>query len=445
MLGLGLTKYVPLLLYCFSILVILITIFRKIEIGILFLIPLLPLTNILVKMHELPMGKDFVDIFLIVFFISWFINKKNNKFLEKTPFNIPIFALIIISWLGLLTGAAFLGTGNPFVLSNAAFLSWKNFIIPPILFLIVLNNIKEKRYIVLLSLVMIMTIFFMDWYFWKDFRWRTVTQFRDDLRGLYGTFAYLGPNEFASFFSHFLFIPLGLFYFDKNIIRRGFYLLTFLFSCYPLIWSFSRGAYAASFAGLLFISVVKDRRILLLLILLVAYWTIILPDAVVERITMTITESGELESSSGDRVILWKNASSSFLKNPVTGIGYSNFRYTYDVHGNVHNVYLQFLVEQGICGLLVLLYIFYLSFKHGWRLFRKSSDNFLKGLGLGFCACVISIMVSNLFGDRFTYIQLGGFFWVFLALVVRGNILIREQLQQSKISEASGDLEAHRL
>ena len=62
---------------------------------------------------------------------------------------------------------------------------------------------------------------------------------------------------------------------------------------------------------------------------------------------------------------------------------------------------------------------------------ETTKDNFFKGLGLGFSACVLAVMVSNFFGDRWSFLQLGSYFWVFLALVVRGNLIVNSQLQIS--------------
>jgi len=81
----------------------------------------------------------------------------------------------------------------------------------------------------------------------------------------------------------------------------------------------------------------------------------------------------------------------------------------------------------GIPGVLLFLYIFYLGFSSGWKLYQDSEDKFLKGLGLGFAATVVACMVSNLFGDRWTYVELSVFYWVFWALVVQGNIIVQKE------------------
>ena len=76
--GWGLSQYIPLILYLTGIIFVLLTIFRKIEIGMCFLVPFLPHQNLLNWTNIYPLGKDFVDIFLIAMIIKWILNK-NGK------------------------------------------------------------------------------------------------------------------------------------------------------------------------------------------------------------------------------------------------------------------------------------------------------------------------------------------------------------------------------
>ena len=62
-----------------------------------------------------------------------------------------------------------------------------------------------------------------------------------------------------------------------------------------------------------------------------------------------------------------------------------------------------------------------------WRLYRSADDALFKGMGLGFVACLISIMITNAFGDRWTYLPLGAYFWVFLGIVTRMHVIIERE------------------
>ncbi len=140
---------------------------------------------------------------------------------------------------------------------------------------------------------------------------------------------------------------------------------------------------------------------------------------------MTKTEEGEMESSANKRLILWDKGWEVFGKSPVFGIGYQMVPSYIRVDGlsNMHNYFMQVTVELGIIGFLIFLYLFYSAFKSGWLLYRLSDDNYFKGLGLGFCGCVLASFICNIFGDRWSFISMQGYWWVIWALVDRASTL----------------------
>ena len=97
---------------------------------------------------------------------------------------------------------------------------------------------------------------------------------------------------------------------------------------------------------------------------------------------------------------------------------------------NLHNYILQVLVETGIMGFSIFIYLLRSIFKSGWRLYKDSSDSFYKGLGLGLCGCILASIIANLFGDRWSFIQMQGFLWVFWAVCDSAHAhLVKEPVQ----------------
>lgn len=433
MLGFGLTNYIPSVIYCLGIAVAILVIFYRLEIGILFLVFLLPLQNVLVRLHSFPFGKDFVDILLIAMVIGWLIRSivKKEKFLEKTPFNLLLLLLILITYIGLWRGSSYLGFPAPISASDIRVQTWKNYMILPLIFFITVNNVKNLKQIKWLVLFMVLSMFLMDYYTGNQIRWMSGLASRDKLNG---TFVWLGPNEIAAFYATYTFVLLGIFLFDKVKIRRILFGTAILLNLYCALFLYSRGAYVAILAGLVLICLVKNKKLLIPLIFLLFFWQAIIPASVVERIKMTRTEEGVLESSTADRLDLWKKSIELFKENPIVGVGFSVFPYLGYEKGDPHNIYMEVLLEQGIIGITIFLLLLYLALKYSWRLYKTTDDRFLKGLGLGFTACVIATMTTNIFGDRWTYLQLGAYYWVFLALVVRGNIIVQEQSQTKAIA-----------
>ncbi len=123
-----------------------------------------------------------------------------------------------------------------------------------------------------------------------------------------------------------------------------------------------------------------------------------------------------------------------FKEKPFFGIGYGGYSLTVggrtirdgDVllpKQDVHSIYMRLLCEQGVIGFGFFLLILFRALRSGLQLFRISEQSFHKALGLGFMACVLAMAVSNLFGDRWSYFVLGGYFWISWGLVDRAILL----------------------
>jgi O-antigen ligase len=170
---------------------------------------------------------------------------------------------------------------------------------------------------------------------------------------------------------------------------------------------------------------------LILVIAVLLTWQTILPSSVVSRITMTETETGEIEGSAAHRLDLWEHAMNLFKQNPVFGVGFGGFGL--DVPEgeltDTHNFYMKTLAEQGVIGFTVLVAVFFAALRSGWKLMRIGKSSFHKGLGLGFMGCIVALMVTNMFGDRWSYFVLGSYFWIFWGLVDRARLIANTQTQ----------------
>jgi O-antigen ligase len=231
----------------------------------------------------------------------------------------------------------------------------------------------------------------------------------------------LGPNHFGAWLAYLGSFLLGIALVDDNKRRKLLLMGAAAMSVYPLFSTYSRGSWAAVLVALTAFGLLQKRLILALLVVLVITWQAILPKTVVERVSMTETESGEMESSAALRLELWERAEELFQENPVFGIGYQGFSRSVNVQGltNVHNYYMQTAAEQGVIGLFMLGLGLLLSGSSAFRLFRKGRTPFQRGMGLGFLGAVLAMAVGNLFGDRWSYFSVGAYFWVMWGVVDR--------------------------
>ena len=187
------------------------------------------------------------------------------------------------------------------------------------------------------------------------------------------------------------------------------------------MYSLSRGGYIALLAGCFFLGLAKQRKLLILLIVFLFVWTAIVPTAVTERVSMTNQGDGELDHSSETRLTLWQDAIEVFDANVITGTGFATYAFMHRVgnYEDTHNLFLKVLVETGILGLILFLWLIARTFRTGSRLFRNAKDPFFSALGLGLAGWVVTAFVANCFGDRWMFLQVCGYLWVLAGLVAR--------------------------
>jgi O-antigen ligase len=142
---------------------------------------------------------------------------------------------------------------------------------------------------------------------------------------------------------------------------------------------------------------------------------------------MTGSESGTLEHSAAVRLTLWNTAIQLFENSPIIGSGFSSFKLSMQGEPltDTHNFFIKTACEGGIVGIVLLLFILLKALKSGFELWRIGKTTFHKGLAFGFLGSVFAVMITNIFGDRWSYIEIGTYFWVCWGLVDRGLLLSR--------------------
>lgn len=403
------------------------SIFKKAEWGFYILVGFISQPNIWFKFQDLPIGKDYLDLIFFAVLIGIFINKRSLTITNNLYF---IFIFILYNYLSLWNSSIRYFYPFPISTSNELVIIWKNFTMMILMYFIGINVIKNEQQQKIIILIIALVILNISLRNYRSFAGGM--SFVDDHR-LVGPFwaVQLGSNHFGAFIADYSAAIFGvaLFKIDKKI--RWLCLAAALLSVHSLLFSFSRGAYVGALLAMLFFGIFKKRNILVLLtIILISYHTL-LPPSVVERVNMTKDESGQLETSAASRLRLWQNATDLFLQSPLYGVGFEGFRlYREGQYGAIltdtHNYFIKNLCEGGIIGFIILLIILYAAFRSGWRLYKTGSSQFQKGLGFGFLGCILSLIATNMFGDRFSYVELGSFFWIFWSLVDRGILISNE-------------------
>ncbi|MFZ5932813.1 MAG: O-antigen ligase family protein [Patescibacteria group bacterium] len=188
----------------------------------------------------------------------------------------------------------------------------------------------------------------------------------------YSTFSH--PNSFAGYLGVILLLTSVL---TKK--KSKVYLAAFLLGASAFLLAFSWGAFLSLIIVVLFYLFLKKRRELSGKIIVSIFFVGILASLLLPK---TPRNYPNLPRDISYRLSLSKSSLETFLRFPLVGIGLNNFVVALPETNvpaqlswrlqPVHNIFLLVLSETGIVGLLVFVYLLYVSFKnlldYNWQL-----------------------------------------------------------------------------
>ena len=132
-----------------------------------------------------------------------------------------------------------------------------------------------------------------------------------------------------------------------------------------------------------------------------------------------------------------------FLSSPILGTGYASFQYGSHTSNlsDTHNWFVKVLVETGIAGGLISLVLLFQLVLTGYRLFRQGRDPLYIGLGLGLLLSVVCCLIANLFGDRWTYLEITGLLWILAGSSARA-LMLAEHVDPAAFEPALTELDS---
>ncbi|GLI39238.1 O-antigen ligase family protein [Geobacter hydrogenophilus] len=427
-----LTKVLPFLVYLMSFPLMFATAAR-VEIGLYFFLTFVPVIAVMKKITELPGGNNVVDGFLLAMIIGWFSNssRESKPFFTKAPENTVVMLVILGSLINLIRGYTYMGMSDD--INLVRLMAWKNYMILPVLYFVTVNNVDDFKQVRSMIICIVISLIGMDFNFYSTFRWIRAEHYSHSIR-ISGPFSFLGPNEVGAFFAMYTFLLIGIFYYLEE--KKLKYAVLFVIACnfYPILFSYSRAAYISTVAGFIALGILKDRRVFFALFVVIIGYRILLPNSVVERIDMTFLNKGDVSASVAQssevdiggvsldtvgRKELWDKAKEYFYEQPIIGIGFDTFRHR---EGMItHSMYMKILAEQGMLGMSIFILFMLVLIRQAYRLFKKSTEKFCQGIGLGFLLCIVAHLAGSISGDESLYYNLMAIFWIFMGLVASLN------------------------
>jgi O-antigen ligase len=188
-----------------------------------------------------------------------------------------------------------------------------------------------------------------------------------------------------------------------------------LFGLVPILVSLyatvTRGAYLAAAGGLFCIAFVRNKRLLVPLIVFTVILLVFAPPYVQERLR-SIVDINHPENAS--RLMLWAAGLRIFADHPIVGVGDIDLHDLFVQYlplqtsipwGHEHNVPMQILVTLGSVGLIVVVAMFVKILVTEWKVYKKLKDDWLGGsFALGAVAVFVGFLIMGLtewsFGDQ---------------------------------------------
>lgn len=237
--------------------------------------------------------------------------------------------------------------------------------------------------------------------------WMDEEMFTDIKMRIYSTLG--NPNVLGEYILLVLPVAIGMMFTKKGAFSKIVYGLISAIIFGALILTFSRGCWLGLMASAAIFVTFAAGKLWGLAVIALPFLPMILPESIIKR----FTSIGDMkDSSTSYRVYIWMGTLAMIKDFWVSGIGMGQESFTeiypfYSYNGIVaphsHNLFLQILVESGICGIVVFAAIILLFIKKmttGYQFGgRKGGElsTLIVAISSGVCGFLLQGMFDNCF------------------------------------------------
>ncbi len=225
-----------------------------------------------------------------------------------------------------------------------------------------------------------------------------------------------------------LFGPLSLAFFanEKRPLRKMIYLGAFGAMSLCVLFTYSKMALFAYIAALGIYFLIKDKRLIFVLIAAVIAIYLFVP-SVGSRISYLLSPEYIVSSLRGGRLVRWEQGLNMFKENLIFGVGLGHFGGAVAMNNNIpgtfymDNYYLKTAVEGGLLGLGAFLILAANVIIWGMRtIFRlsKESDTERFNFAVSIFSGLAGVLVHNLVENVFEVPMMNTYFWLMTAVLM---------------------------
>ena len=363
------------------------------------------------------------DLLLMIIVVTWLARAAIYKELtvfRLTPLHTPIALFMGVSLLttliGMVMGRVGVATGLFFNLKILEYF---------IIFFMVVNYVKDeqeiKTFVILILLVALMVNLYALYQVPSGAR---VTA---PFEGEFGE-----PNTLGGYLIIIISLTLALFLLRSFGQRTNLLIPLFVLSGVILMFTQSRG----SWMGFIFMSapfmILSSKRFFFIIgaILLVIALPYIVPESTKERFTGTFRpdpffERTErlmglgLDPSASERVTSYKQGFEKWKKHPVFGYGVTGA-------GFIDGQFLRLLMETGIIGVGLFLFLLWRMVLFLWDTYWSVDDPFFKALSLGMLGALAGLIGHGISASTFIIVRIMEPFWFLMGLVATYPLIKNE-------------------
>jgi O-antigen ligase len=222
--------------------------------------------------------------------------------------------------------------------------------------------------------------------------------------------------------------------------KRWLYFAVAVGGSFSCIMSRSRGGLLALFAGLLVLSLFRNRKVFVIIAILGASYRLWLPVSVLQRIdeAYVVDEAGRIEAAdtAAQRLTIWRSGMAMIQDRPL-GVGLGAFPYFSALYGTIlemrhpdksaHNEFLRVAAELGVVGFAAFTWLLLRLALSSWRAYRRGSEIGLSGVAFAGLGALIGMSLSSISGTFFFQATISGHFWMVMGLLARSECLSRPE------------------
>ena len=412
----------------------------NLEIGLYLLIFVIPFTQqiTIAKYGTIPVDIGTDDVLIIFIILSWLANlaRRKEPIFLKTSLNWPIIAFFTAAVFSFIGAYRMFGTGPVLI----GFLHLFKFFEYVAIYFIVVSAIRNfdqiKKFLLMCFIVVgfVTIIQFGSMIKWGQFSLSIPAP--SSYLYMQTMYSFTSNAILGAYYSFFLAILLAIIISTSGSRGKMPLILFGTMLSFALFNTFSRSAYLGIVMGFFVLAMVKEKRLFLLVLLLIVFSPVYMQSAVLERITLTIQSlhpTLRFDPSASVRLSIWKKGLQVFLNNPIFGTGYWTTRWV--LRAEAHSQYVAILIDTGIVGFSVFCWLIIRMFRNAIVLIKKANTDFLNALGVGYIAGFAAILTTCFFSDTLEAFRVIGPLWFVTGLITSANRLLSKKTEQTEISK----------